>query len=161
MAAEYQEVLQWLLNVGLLPEGRCDNNKNEIGEFVIVPFPYEAISSHYDSQRVKLSMSIADWDRENKLDKSNLYIDSFIQNECEKGKLEELWGCRYPPKSIQSLLRTLLVENISLENKCVIFIYLFMDISLNLHDTPYSSIVKNLIKFPTVFKINSAIIKVC
>lgn len=145
-----------MLNVGLLPEGRYPS-KGPIGEdFIIVPYPYQIIHSRYEAQRASLSSM-----GNQKRDKFStfLFIDAFIENECGEGKLREIWGCSYPPKSIQSLLRILLVEEICLEKKFVIFIYLFMDISTALHDTPYSSIVKNLIKFPTVFKINPAIIK--
>lgn len=153
MAAEYQEVLQWLLNVGLLPEGRDDQIDQALDrddDFMIVPYPYRMICAQYEAQRSKLT---------NNENKSLLFIDQFIKNECGGGNLKEIWGSMYPPNSMQSLLRTLLVDDISLENKCVIFIYIFMDISTILNKTPYSTIAKNLIKFPTVFNINSAIIK--
>lgn len=124
---------------------------------MIVPYPYQVIKSRYEARRKKLAEDFADYERK---DAKNLFIDAFIEHECG-GKFAEVWGgCSYPPTSIQSLLRILLIESVSLENKCVIFIYLFMDISYVLHETSYGSIVKNLIKFPTVFKINSAIIKV-
>jgi hypothetical protein len=156
MAAEYQEVLQWLLNVGLLPEGHDSKNDLISDDFMIVPYPYKLISSHYEQQRNKLKSATAKDDYSSKY---LLFIDAFIHYECGEGVVVDNWGCNYPPKSIQSLLRTLLIENITLENKCVILMYLFMDISNALNNTQYSSIVKNLIKFPTVFKISSAVIK--
>lgn len=154
MAAEYQEVVQWLLNVGLLPEGHDSRIDKFNEEFIIVPYPYKIISNNYQMQREKLTTA-AKYDSAKYL----LFIDAFIHYECGEGNLEDVWGCSYPPKSLQTLLRTLLVENITLENKCVILMYIFMDISLALNNTRYSNIVKNLSKFPTVFKIPSAVIK--
>ncbi|KAL7052189.1 hypothetical protein ACKWTF_004809 [Chironomus riparius] len=156
MASDYQEVLQWLLNVGLLPEGH-HNKKKEIddeNDFVIVPYPYRSINSHYANQRSKLN------DAENQEDKpaKYLFIDAFIENECSGYDLLD-WSSFYPPKSIQSLLRSLLVPDIPIENKYVIFIYLFMDITNVLNETSYSNIVRNLIKFPAVFKMNPSVIK--
>lgn len=154
MASDYQEVLQWLLNVGLLPEGHSSREETDDNEFVIVPYPYRAIASHYENQRSKLSDTS---DHEEKPVKY-LFIDAFIENECCSYEALE-WDCLYPPKSIQSLLRSLLVPDIPIENKYVIFIYLFMDITNALNESCYSSIVRNLIKFPAVFKINPAVIK--
>lgn len=156
MASDYQEVLQWLLNVGLLPEGQFHND--EINSFpmddqyLIVPYPYEIIRNHYNAQRVQLSDPGENF-------RKYLFIDAFIEKECSEEQIYEMWGDSYPPKSIQCLLRTLLIPEISLQSKHVIFVYLFMDITKVLSDTPYSSIVGNLIKFPAVFKMDPAIIK--
>lgn len=155
MASDYQEVLQWLLNVGLLPEGHYIQKKeNDEDDFIIVPYPYRSIHSHYANQRSKLT------DGSNEEEKSTkyLFIDAFIENECCGYDLLD-WNSLYPPKSIQSLLRLLLVPDIPIENKYVIFIYLFMDITNVLNETSYSNIVRNLIKFPAVFKINPSVIK--
>jgi len=155
MASDYQEILQWLLNVGLLPEGHY-NKKREIddeNDFVIVPYPYRSINSHYANQRTKFNAG----ENEEKPAKY-LFIDAFIENECCGYNVLE-WSSFYPPKSIQSLLRSLLVPDIPIENKYVIFIYLFMDITNVLNETSYSNIVRNLIKFPAVFKMNPSVIK--
>lgn len=164
MASDYQEVLQWLLNVGLLPEGHYNpNHRNQQVEddFVIVPYPYQTINSYYETQRMKLADEWMGEAMEQQFEDSSryLFIDAFIAQECSSGKLSEIWNGVYPPKSIQALLRTLLVSDISLQNKHVIFVYLFMDITNVLSEGAYSSIVRNLIKFPTVFKMNPAMIK--
>lgn len=153
MAADYQEILQWLLNVGLLPEGHHNSIRDleSDEDFVIVPYPYRIINSHYTSQRLKLSNA------EN--NSKYLFIDAFIENECNGDELLKAWEGLYPPKSIQALLRSLLIPEISTEKKYVIFVYLFMDITNILSESSYSNIVRNLIKFPTVFKMNPAIIK--
>lgn len=163
MASDYQEVLQWLLNVGLLPEGHCgvaNRNPDMSDEFLIVPYPYQTISAYYYEQRTKLSDEWSDDDNRWPSRKSKfLFIDTFIEHECNSKALPDIWGGIYPPRSIQALLRTLLVPDISIHNKHVIFVYLFMDITNCLNEGVYSSIVRNLIKFPAVFKMNPAIIK--
>ena len=164
MASDYQEVLQWLLNVGLLPEGHYYSSHRDQhfdDEFVIVPYPYQVINNYYRTQRMKLN---DDWSgessrRQDEESSSFLFIDEFIEKECNSAKLREVWNSCYPPRSIQALLRTLLVPDISISNKHVIFVYLFMDITNVLSDGDYSSIVRNLIKFPAVFKMNPALIK--
>ena len=155
MASEYQEVLQWLLNVGLLPEGNFypgQSIHDVDDDFLIVPYPHQVIKSYYESQRENLA---DEWLGESKY----LFIDAFIEQNCDVGKLKEIWGGSYPPRSIQALLRTLLIPEISIASKHVIFVYLFMDITNVLKDGAYSSIVRNLIKFPAVFKMNPAMIK--
>lgn len=159
MASDYQEVLQWLLNVGLLPEGIYDpeNLDNQFDdEFLIVPYPYHSISSYYEGQRKKLAK---DWHNEGEEATSYLFIDSFIRRECSEAKLREIWRGSYPPCSMQALLRTLLIPEIPMANKQVLFLYVFMDITKVLSEESYSSIVRNLIKFPAVFKMNPAMIK--
>lgn len=156
MASDYQEVLQWLLNVGLLPEGlyrEVDMRDFPMDdEHLIVPYPYQTISNHYKSQRLKLNGP-------NENSENFLFIDAFIAKECSSDRIYEMWKESYPPTSIQSLLRILLVPDTPIQSKYVIFVYLFMDITKVLSDTTYSSIVRNLIKFPAVFKMDAAVIK--
>lgn len=160
-ASIYQEVVQWLLNVGLLPEGNYDHVRelrfNE--QFVSVPYPYRTINSHYETQRAKLSETTEYYERIDDPNRKYLFIDAFIENECGGKKLEDEWGSCYPPRTLQALLRTLLIDDLPLENKFIIFIYLYMDISNVMCDTAYGKIVKNLIKFPTVFNVDSSTIK--
>lgn len=144
LVSEYQEVLQWLLNVGLLPEGiwRPESRLNDEPsfteeEFVIVPYPYCLINSYYMTQRMKF----ADEDYSNMLDKNcrYLFIDTFIEQECNPDAIKKLWkenggNGLYPPSSIQTLLRTLLIPDISIENKYILFVYLFMDINSILNE---------------------------
>ncbi|KAG5673512.1 hypothetical protein PVAND_003554 [Polypedilum vanderplanki] len=159
MASDYQEVLQWLLNVGMLPEGNQNyNSETELNDdFIIVPYPYRTISSHYNTQRFKFNDD--EDDRNNSFPCKYLFIDLYIENECNGNDLIQNWNGNYPPKTIQSLLRTLLVSNIPTENKHVILMYVFMDITNALNETPYATIVRNLIKFPAVFKIKPSTIK--
>ncbi|KAL1403718.1 hypothetical protein pipiens_019251 [Culex pipiens pipiens] len=158
LAADYQEVVQWLLNVGLLPEGNIDG-VNLSDEFLLVPFPYVAIRTYFASQRTMLC------DKQQPVDGANaagvedqsckyLFIDNFIEREFKSEALRKVWlennatGV-YPPNSMQNLLRALLIPNVSVEAKYVLLCYTFMDMTAVLNDGRYGGIVQNLIKFPT------------
>lgn len=128
LAADYQEALQWLLNVGILPESQRELvATDEDDSQLIVPFPFEAIAEFYVKLRMKLR------DRGSKY----VYIDQFIENACDADAIHALWRengdseC-YPPASLQKMLRVLLLPNFSLESKHILFIYLFMDINFAL-----------------------------
>ncbi|XP_029719038.2 protein ELYS homolog [Aedes albopictus] len=167
LAADYQEVVQWLLNVGLLPEGNIDG-VNLSDEFLLVPFPYQAIRSYYASQRTMLhdkqQADSKDPTSVEDLSCKYLFIDNFIEREFPNEALRKMWiennstGV-YPPNSMQNLLRALLVPNVSAEVKYVLLCYTFMDMTAVLGEGRYSGIVQNLIKFPAVFKLSSALIK--
>lgn len=47
-----------------------------------------------------------------------------------------------------------------MEDKHVIFVYVFMDINHVLKDGPYNQVAQNLTEFPVVFKMDTAIIKI-
>lgn len=122
MATEYQDVLQWLLNVGLLPEVSGDRPQKNYSQyrdssfdvFEAVPYPYETLKNYYIKQRRKY----CEMDRSFLVPKTNscrvLYVDAFVENECNSAVLRSEWkrGCGdglYPPASLQTMLRTLLV----------------------------------------------------
>lgn len=166
MTSEYQEVLQWLLNMGLLPEivwnqSTLPEPKNDT--FTATPYPYRILSEFYTEQRQRFY----DIDRNNITPKTNsckcLYIDSFIDRECNSHLLKNEWSNGlgdglYPPPSLQAMLRILLIPGISLENKYMLFVYLFLDLHFFLEGEHFD-VVQNLIKFPAVFKLNSSLIK--
>lgn len=161
MTSEYQEVLQWLLNMGLLPEivwnqSTLPEPKNDT--FTATPYPYRILNEFYTEQRQRFY----DFDRNNIIPKSNsckcLYIDSFIDRECNSHLLRNEWNGLYPPPSLQAMLRVLLIPGISLENKYMLFVYLFLDLHFFLEGEHFD-VVQNLIKFPAVFKLNSSLIK--
>lgn len=167
MTSEYQEVLQWLLNMGLLPEivwnqPTLPEIKNDT--ITATPYPYRILNAFYTAQRQRFY----DIDRNNIAPKTNscrcLYIDSFIDRECNASHLlrkewsNGLGDGLYPPPSLQAMLRILLVPGISLENKYMLFVYLFLDLH-NFLEGEHFDVVQNLIKFPAVFKLNSSLIK--
>lgn len=139
LASDYQEAIQWLLNVGLLPEGvwRSDSHmSSQPDEPIFVPYPYHLINSYYATQRMKLS--VLDENRSSS-PSAFIYIDMFIEHSCDMQAITDLWkeqgGCGlYPPVSLQKLLRVLLIPDIPIEAKQVLFVYLFMDINHVLSD---------------------------
>lgn len=166
LAADYQEVVQWLLNVGLLPEGNI-GGVNLSDEFLLVPFPYPAIRVYFATQRTMLYDEPVDATNRAGVEHQSckyLFIDNFIEHEFKSEALRKVWlennatGV-YPPNSMQNVLRALLIPNVSVEAKYVLLCYTFMDMTAVLSDSRYGGIVQNLIKFPSVFKLNSAIIK--
>lgn len=179
MTAEYQEVLQWLLNMGLLPEiawNQFSRHNSQLSlpgtpdmlaaedAFAPVPYPYRILNEYYTAQRQRFY----EIDRSFITSKTKscrcLYIDAFIERECNSPHLRAEWenshgDALYPPPSLQAMLRVLLVPGISLESKYALFIYLFLDLNMVLEDERYVRVVRNLIKFPAVFKLNSTLIK--
>lgn len=177
MMSEYQEVLQWLLNMGLLPEVPWSQFSRPASQVSLsytadmldaampVPYPYRILHDYYTLERQKFF----DIDRHLFAPKTNscrcLYIDTFIEKECNSHLLRAEWKHSvgdglYPPQSLQAMLRILLIPGIPLENKYVLFIYLFLDLNMALEDDRYGRVVQNLIKFPAVFKVNSALIRI-
>lgn len=176
MASEYQEVVQWLLNMGLLPEVAWSQFSRPTSQLSLsytadmlnglapVPFPYRTLHDYYTAQRQKFF----EIDRNLLTPKTNsckcLYIDAFIENECNSHQLRAEWkhgvgDGLYPPPSLQAMLRILLVPGVPLENKYMLFVYLFLDLNMALEDERYARVVQNLIKFPAVFKLNPSLIK--
>lgn len=174
MATEYQEVLQWLLNMGLLPEVNADQSHKIYEEYrdssfddfpVAVPYPYESLKNYYTTQRRKYSKINQNFLVPATKSCRILYIDSFIENECNSAVLRSEWrkgfgDGLYPPVSLQAMLRTLLVPGVPTERKYMLFVYLFMDLSTVLREERYAGAIKNLIKFPAVFKMDPGLIKI-
>lgn len=177
MMSEYQEVVQWLLNMGLLPEVAWNQyghhgsqlslpgTPDHLNEHRIpVPYPYRILHDYYTAQRQKFF----EIDRTFLAPKTNscrcLFIDTFIERECDSPQLRSEWkngvgDGLYPPPSLQAMLRVLLIPGIPLENKYALFVYLFLDLNMVLEDDRYVRVVQNLIKFPAVFKLNPTLIK--
>lgn len=174
MATEYQEVLQWLLNMGLLPEVNSNRSHKSYAEyrdspfddgFQAIPYPYETLKNYYATQRLKFKEIDPNLIVPKTKSCRALYIDSFIENECNSSVLRSEWrkglgDGLYPPASLQTMLRTLLVPGVATERKYMLFVYLFMDLSTVLREERYASVIKNLIKFPAVFKMDPGLIKI-
>lgn len=63
-----------------------------------------------------------------------LFIDGLVKRECNGDRLSSLWERDggtglYPPPSIQSLLRTYLLDGIPMHVKHCIVIYVFLDLA--------------------------------
>lgn len=179
MTGEYQEVLQWLLNMGLLPEIAWNQFSRHNSQLSLpctpdmlpaddalspVPYPYRILNEYYTAQRQKFYEMDRSFIKSSTKSCRCLYIDSFIERECNSPHLRAEWknshgDSLYPPPSLQAMLRVLLVPGISLESKYALFIYLFLDLNMVFEDERYIRVVRNLIKFPAVFKLNSTLIK--
>lgn len=149
MAFEYQEVLLWLLNMGLLPEGvphasnalhhHAQSSTYDLDEeFISVPYPYRLLRNYYIRQRQKF-LDISSNLLNSKKSCRILYIDAFIEEQCNPAILRSEWrkgqgDGLYPPPSLQSMLRTLLVPGVPIENKYMLFVYLFLDLSVAVKD---------------------------
>lgn len=135
LASDYQEATQWLLNVGLLPEGvwRSDSHvASQPDEPIFVPYPFHLINSFYATQRMKLSHNVTNVSPD--MPSPFIYIDTFIEQSCDMQAITELWkehggSGLYPPGSLQEMLRILLIPDIPIEIKHILFVYLFMDIN--------------------------------
>lgn len=170
MAYEYQEVLQWLLNMGLLPEGVWQETSSIHDDTVedLIPFPHRILRNYYMARRRKFCELNRDWIAPKTKSCRMLFIDMFVEKDCNAPLLRTEWkkGSRaaqsdglYPPPSLQAMLRTLLVPGVSIEKKYMLFVYLFLDLNMALNDDRYTTVVQNLIKFPAVFKLNPALIR--
>lgn len=184
IAAEYQEVLVWMFNLGLLPEWNGATNVTRgtsldssvasagmgVGEDrpnASMVYPYELLNNFYHHKREqffeadrKYAVNTPTWNS-----CSMLYIDALIEKECGGVSLFRDWRedggtGLYPPRSLQSMLRVLLLPNVSIQSKYSIFMYLFMDLNVVYQDhRECRSLVQNLYKFPTAFKMPKEVIK--
>lgn len=163
MVAMYFEVLQWLVNVGLLPESHPSSYPRlDISDKVSAPYPAQQLAEYYIERRAQLQLLSKE--RFASSD-SLLFIDNLINNKCGAELLQKQWqddggSGLYPPPSLQSLLRTYLVSGANICHKHSLVIYLFLDLAMTLDQSRYSSIITYLIKFPAVFKVTPSIIKI-
>lgn len=163
MATDYQDILMWLLNIGLLPEASpysCKMNSN----IELVPYPYRFLKELYAKKRAIFGKICENFVSKKTGSCRLIYIDAYIQHECKGNVLREYWlenngDGLYPPTSIESMLRVMLVPDVSFESKCAILLYFFLDLNMAINDDGYKHVVANFIKFPSVFKLSASLIK--
>lgn len=163
MISTYFEVLQWLVNIGLLPEGHPkDYPRTDHFERISAPYPVQELIEYYNEKRAHLRLiseeTFASSD-------SLLFIDNLIISKCGAERLQKQWqedggSGLYPPPSLQSMLRSYLVQGSSISCKHSLVIYVFLDLAMTLDQTKYSAVITNLIKFPAVFRVSPSIIKI-
>lgn len=134
--------------------------------YISMVYPYDLLNNFYRQKREqffeadrKYCQSSPSWNS-----CSMLYIDSLIHRECGGVGLNRDWRDDggtglYPPRSLQSMLRVLLLPNVSVESKYSLFMYLFMDLNVVYQDHECHPLVQNLYKFPTAFKMSKELIK--
>lgn len=145
---DYLEIIQWLLNTGILPEGH------------LISYPRESLQNYYTSLRYKFRQL----DHSVRMSAAcrYLYIDTFIQNDCNPRDLLTKWKSSYglyPPASIYDLLQIMTTKT-SNEIKYTIILYFFLDLTDILNaEGVQANLIDDLIKFPSVFKLSPSIIK--
>ncbi|CAH0556685.1 unnamed protein product [Brassicogethes aeneus] len=163
MVSVYFEVLQWLVNVGLLPE--CPPSsypKPDQNERISAPYPVEQLTNYYNEKRALLqNLSDGSFANPDNL----LFIDNLIEHRCGAERLQKFWqgdggSGLYPPPSLQSLLRTYLIEGPDISYKHSLVIYVFLDLAMALEQERYDPVITHLIKFPAVFKVSPSLIKI-
>ncbi|KAJ8980297.1 hypothetical protein NQ317_005217 [Molorchus minor] len=146
MVSTYFEVLEWLMNVGLLPECPPSTYAAQNIDKISAPYPIQELANYYHEKRAQLCLlskdSFASSD-------SLLFIDNLISNKCGAELLQKQWqedggSGLYPPPSLQSMLRTYLVEGADINHKHSLVIYVFLDLAMALEQNKYapSSIIK-------------------
>ncbi|XP_011303168.1 protein ELYS [Fopius arisanus] len=162
----YLQVLLWFLDVGLLPECQdVDEESLPISIVPKIPYPAEKLISMYREKREKQGgVEMKKSEKE-----ENLFIDELITRDCsflvaqwEREATDTISDGRYPPPSLQSLLRGILTdcyhpETNEMENKHQIIIYLLMDLVMLLQGSCPS--VDQLVKYPAAFKLSPSLIK--
>ncbi|XP_001688368.3 uncharacterized protein LOC5667750 [Anopheles gambiae] len=169
-AAEYQNILQWLLYVGILPEANeLDEEERGNDGSQLVPYPYTRLTEFYRQRRRMLddekSKAIPDLSTSGKL----LFIDNYLEREFD---LETVWKAwhedspansrsLYPPSSLQKALRILLIPEAPLERKLVLLLYLFMDViaAIDDDDERFCIVARQLEKFPRAFNVPIGLIE--
>ncbi|XP_055689940.1 protein ELYS homolog isoform X2 [Lutzomyia longipalpis] len=172
-SADYHEVLQWLFNMGLLPEGQWNSSPKSLTlssysqeTIDAIPYPYTILKDFYDKQR----MGFHSFTRKGSFHTGDcscslLYIDTFIERECSGAMLRNLWrksggNGLYPPTSLQSMIKIFRLTDFPVENKYALCMYLLLDLDMTMkNEEKYAGIIRNLIKFPAVFKMNTSLIK--
>uniref|UniRef100_A0A182MUR6 ELYS-like domain-containing protein n=1 Tax=Anopheles culicifacies TaxID=139723 RepID=A0A182MUR6_9DIPT len=160
-AAEYQDILQWLLHVGILPEANTSDEEMESDCVLLVPYPYTRLLEFYRKRRRMLdeqkSKAVPDLSTSGKL----LFIDNYLEREFDLESVWKVWHedspinrqAVYPPSSLQKALRILLIPDVPLERKLVLLLYLFMDVVAAVEDARFENVVRQLEKFPRMFNV--------
>ncbi|XP_015116952.1 protein ELYS isoform X2 [Diachasma alloeum] len=162
----YLQVLLWFLDVGLLPESQdMDEESLPISIVLRIPYPADRLISIYQEKRERYKKEgVKKSEKE-----EDLFIDELISRDCsglvsqwEREATETVSDGRYPPPSLQSLLRSILTDcyhrdTNEMENKHQIIIYLLMDLVMLLQGSCPS--VDQLVKYPAAFKLSPSLIK--
>lgn len=157
LECQYYDVLQWLIDVELLPEGLSP----------AVPYPAHMIATFYQSRRLELKQLLQQQKENEPIEdiEDLLLIDGlikeqpgganvFLEWERDAGTSGSPGTGRYPPVSIQALLRTFLIKDVALEVKHSIVIYVLMDLANILDSEQYQTTLQNFMKFPAAFSMS-------
>lgn len=151
LECQYYDVLQWLIDVELLPEGMNP----------AVPYPAQEIAEYYNSRRSELRRLLQQQGGEEEM-QNLLLVDGLLMNEAGGQNVFAEWerdaggsagpgSGVYPPVSLQALLRTFLIKDVALSVKHSIVIYVLMDLANILDNEQYQKTLQNFMKFPAAF----------
>ncbi|KAK0166628.1 hypothetical protein PV327_004120 [Microctonus hyperodae] len=162
----YLQILLWFYDVGLLPETQDIDEESLPVSFILkIPYPASKLASIYKEKRKQYRQNHAI----NKNGEAVMFIDELITKECpairlqwEQERNEFNHDGHYPPPSLQSLLRSCLIDCYhsdanEMENKHQFIIYLLMDLVMLLQGSCPG--VDQLIKYPSAFKLSPSLIK--
>lgn len=154
----YLQLVLWFYDVGLLPETQeMDETNLPVSLTISIPYPMEKLAAYYSEKRGQADSSDC------------LFIDEFVTRECPS--LMAQWELEsgdvavkglYPPPSLQSLLRSYLLESDKseaeeMEVKHQVTLYFLLDLTKQLQN--YCPRVDQLIKYPAAFKLSPSVIK--
>lgn len=160
LECQYYDILQWLIDVELLPEGLNP----------VVPYPAQDIASFYQSRRSEFQRLVQQQGEENDMEEDLLLIDGLLKYQPGGANVFAEWerdaggsagpgAGQYPPTSMQALLRTFLVKDVALEVKHSVLIYVLMDLANILDNEQYQATLQNFMKFPAAFSMSVGIMR--
>ncbi|XP_030746722.1 protein ELYS isoform X2 [Sitophilus oryzae] len=155
----YFEVLLWMVNIGLLPECNPEKVHYLDNNYWSAPYLAESLTEYYNKKRAHLQLVSHDTFVEKDC---LLYIDNLINNSGST-VLRQQWqedggGGLYPAPSLQSVLRTYLLEGPDILFKHSLVTYTLLDIATTVDEN--NKIVKLLLKFPQIFDLTQSNIKI-
>ncbi|XP_063224167.1 uncharacterized protein LOC134531990 isoform X2 [Bacillus rossius redtenbacheri] len=138
----YYVVLQWFVTKGLLPESMD-------GRYGI-PYPVVEIKQFYLSRRRDLAER-----------GQTLFIDQFLERECEQEDLLRLGlaNGRYPPLSVQCLVKMYLLSEIPLNVKNILTTYVFKDVIVHLDENRRLCATQELEDFSTKLQLTESVVR--
>ncbi|CAG9771850.1 unnamed protein product [Ceutorhynchus assimilis] len=154
---QYFEVLLWMVGAGLLPEFQAKSGTRSLSG---VPYLVQDLTDLYDQKRAQLRLG-------NKYtfvgNDCLIFIDNMINSSANVDVLRQIWqndggSGLYPPPSLQSLLRTYLLDGPDLVFKHFLVTYTLLDIAMTLDKD--NKVIELLIKFPENFDLSKSNIKI-
>ncbi|TDG39626.1 hypothetical protein AWZ03_013950 [Drosophila navojoa] len=107
---DYQRILHWLIESGILPESSQEQQQS-----------MPSIRRDYDKRRAQLKRSAKH--------NAKLYVDELMHQYGFQAELKKLNEDRlYPPQSLQTLMRLMLLQDFNLEQKHELMLYLILDL---------------------------------
>uniref|UniRef100_A0A1B6DYT2 ELYS beta-propeller domain-containing protein n=1 Tax=Clastoptera arizonana TaxID=38151 RepID=A0A1B6DYT2_9HEMI len=156
----YLDSVLWFLRNGVLPESL---DGDDVSSDNHIPYLVNRITGSTKARRVELEYIASH--QKNECPSSGLFfIDALINQECGSSHLTDQWELeggattlgKYPPPSVQSLLRIYLIRGIPTLYKHYIVIYFILDVINHLDSKRYNEHIERLLMFPTMFRLTNS-----